>query len=60
MSAPKYEPCKHRHGSGLAGVHHEGYDTPCEHCEAEDKFFHWACIAIFLLTVVAFAIWRYA
>lgn len=55
-----YEPCQHRRSSGLAGVHHDYYDTPCQHCEAEDKFFHRVCIALFVVVVAVIAYWRYA
>ncbi len=57
MSAPQYEPCVHRPGCGLAGVHHEWYDTPCERCEEDDRFYHRVCIGLVTFAFIALAVW---
>ncbi len=54
----QYEPCEHRHGSGLMGVPEpDGYTTPCHHCEAADDFTAWAVGVVLFLAVVALLVW---
>ena len=56
----QYEPCEHRHGSGLMGVQApEYYDTPCKHCEAAEDFTAWVVgivLAIALAIVVGLVV----
>jgi hypothetical protein len=55
----QYEPCEHRHGSGLMGVDApEYYDTPCEHCEEADKFL--VRLIVCVLAIALLVAWRFA
>jgi hypothetical protein len=54
VSAPQYEPCEHRHGSGLMGVEApEYYDTPCQHCAEAERFTSWLVAIVLVVAVLA-------
>ena len=57
MSAPQYEPCEHRRGSGVMGTNVEYFDTPCPLCEAAEAYSRKASIvALVLLVLVVMAV----
>ena len=52
----QFEPCEHRHGSGLMGTYVDHYSTPCPLCAAADTNTVNAAKVAFVLLLVVIAL----
>lgn len=49
MTYKQYEPCEHRHGSGLMGTYVDHYSTPCPTCAEIEESSLLALLALLAL-----------
>lgn len=53
MTFKQYEPCEHRHSSGIMGVRVDYYDTPCPTCQALEASASMGNRVVLLLVLLA-------